>query len=117
MNPECPSTSLPPTLQAMTQYVENHLAERLSLQDLVYFSSLSPSGIGRLFKRHAGCTPVEWITRAKINRAKHLLSTSRLQVSEVGRRLGIYDPYYFSKLFKKTAGISPLQFRKQTSLL
>lgn len=110
-------SAMPAELQTMVQFVRNHFHQKLSLEHIAEFAKRSPSAVGRLFRKHLGVTPVEFITRAKMELAQQLLSTSRLPVGEVGRRVGIDDPYYFSKLFRKTVGCTPLEHRKKSSLL
>jgi AraC-like DNA-binding protein len=114
---EPPGSTLPAELQVMMQFVRSHLYRKLSLEDVAQFAERSPSSVGRLFRRHLRMTTVTFIIRAKMEVARQLLSTSRLPVAEVGRRVGIEDAYYFSKLFRKTVGKSPLEYRKASSLL
>jgi AraC-like DNA-binding protein len=117
-NPETTiSSALPLPLLRMMQFVRNHPHRKLSLVDIARFAERSPSAVGRLFQRHLRMTTVTFIARTKMEFAQQLLSTSVLPVSEVGRRVGIEDPYYFSKLFRKTVGVSPLEHRKKSSLL
>jgi transcriptional regulator GlxA family with amidase domain len=89
------------------------MAEPVSLCHLAEFARLSPATVGRLFRRHLGTTPVTWIMRVKIERARLLLRTRRLSVAEVARAVGFADPYYFSKCFRKVTGQSPLAYRQQ----
>jgi AraC-like DNA-binding protein len=107
----------PDPLQKMISYVEKHIQEPMSLDDLSIYSDLSASAVGRMFKKHTGVTPVEWIREIKMKNAKTLLATTHLGIAEVGRRIGIEDFYYFSKLFKKQCGISPLRYRRRERLL
>jgi len=111
------STSLwPLELKRMVQYIDNHKAEQLSLKELVTFSSLSSSTVMRMFKQFTGKSPVKYIISDKLDYACKLLSTSRLNVSEIGNKVGMNDPYYFSKLFKKERGSTPLAYRRQKIL-
>lgn len=111
------NTLFPLLLQQMLQYIENNPNKPLSLIDLVRFSGLSSATVGRMFKQYVKLTPVQWITKTKMNLAKQLLSSSRLNVGEVGVRVGTEDPYYFSKLFKKSCGMTPLGYRKKSLFL
>lgn len=104
---------IPPEIERMKQFIAFHLARPLSLRDLVEFTKLSPSTVGRLFREHLKTTPVTWILRMKTERAKTLLRTRRLSIADVGASVGIPDPYYFSKCFKKETGRSPLEYRRQ----
>lgn len=112
-----PAANLPSELQVMMQFVHSHLHRKLSLEHVAEFAERSPSAVGRMFQKHLGMTTVEFIAQTKMKTAQQLLSTSRLSVGEIGRRVGIEDPYYFSKLFRKTVGCSPLEHRRKSSLL
>lgn len=105
--PECP-----PELERMKQFIEFHLNQPLSLRDLSEFSRLSRATVGRLFRTHLGTTPVAWIRRIKMERARTLLRAPRRSIAEVGAAVGIADPYYFSKCFKQVVGQSPQGFRR-----
>jgi len=111
--PEGPDSGSAPELERMRQYVIARLHQPLSLRDLVEFSRLSPSTVGRLFRERLQMTPVAWIMRLKMERAQMLFRTRRLSVNEVGEQVGFSDPYYFSKCFKKASGLSPRDYRKK----
>ena len=104
---------VPPELERMKQYILFNVARPLSLSHLVEFAKLSPSTIGRMFRDHLHTTPVTWILRVKIAKARTLLRTRRLSIAEVGAQVGIPDPYYFSKCFRKETGQSPREYRRQ----
>ena len=106
-------SGIPLELARMKQYIDTHLHRLLSLQDLVEFSQLSASTVGRMFRKHLNTTPVSWIIRIKIERAKILLRSRRMSVGQIGHEVGIPDPYYFSKCFKKETGFSPQEYKKQ----
>jgi AraC-like DNA-binding protein len=101
----------PPELERMIQYVQTNLHAPLSLSDLVTFSDLSAATVGRMFRKHLHTTPVSWILEHKMELAGMLLRTRKLTVAEVGERVGIPDPYYFSKCFRKHTGQSPREYR------
>ncbi|MFA7343580.1 MAG: AraC family transcriptional regulator [Terrimicrobiaceae bacterium] len=105
---------VPPEIERLKHYIFANLHRPLSLSHLVEFTRLSPSTIGRLFRAHFHTTPVAWITKKKMEKAKFLLRSRRLSVAEIAVRVGIPDPYYFSKCFKKETGCAPLACRRQT---
>jgi AraC-like DNA-binding protein len=107
------SDTWPESLVSITEFINTHIQEPLSLSNLCTFSRLCPSAVGRLFKKHTEKTPVQYITDVKLMQAKELLSTTALPVSEIGERIGIPDLYYFSKLFRKHEGINPLGYRRR----
>lgn len=73
---------------------------------------LSPNYLSRLFKNSAGQTISSYIQNARVDQAKRLLCTTSLKTYEVGERVGINDPVYFSRIFKKVTGISPKEYKK-----
>lgn len=65
------------------------------------------------FKRWSGKTPVDYRNEIRMTAAASLLKRSNLSVAEVAFKTGFDDPYYFSRIFKKTIGISPVAYRKR----
>ena len=67
----------------------------------------------KIVKRFTGKTPLTWINEAIILEAKKMISIGELTISEVAEKVGINDPSYFSRLFKKQAGMTPVEFREK----
>jgi AraC-like DNA-binding protein len=67
--------------------------------------------MSRLFKKYSQTTPHEYITRLKLNKAGRLLLNSNQTIGQIAQSLGFYDPYHFSRRFKKFFGASPQQYR------
>ena len=108
---------VPAALSQMIEFIEHHREMKIGMKDLARVVELSDSAITRMFQKHLGIGPISFITRDKINHAKFFLARTRKPVAEIGRMAGIDDPYYFSKLFKKTTGLTPLEYRKKSSFL
>ncbi len=104
-------------LNQLLQYINNHLTQRLVLEDLAALLNCSNSTVSRLFQKHLKISPIGWITHCRINRAKELLSTTQMPIAQVAKEVGIADPFYFSKLFKKQTAFSPLVYRNRTVLI
>lgn len=99
-----------------TAYIEEHYAEeKLSLQDLCRHVLMSTSYFSLVFKQMTGETFIEYLTRIRIERAKALLLTTSLKFYEIAAQVGYADPNYFSILFKKHTGMTPRDFREQSS--
>ena len=72
-----------------------------------------PDYFRRSFKRHTSLSPLAYLNRMRIGRAKDLLRLEpSLSVGEISCRCGFRDPLYFSTAFKHAEGISPLEYRK-----
>ncbi len=109
-----PSRPPPPLVfRKVLAYVETHLTQPMTVDELAGQAGRSKSGITALFQAHCGMSPIQWIHQCRMNRACELLSTTTQPVGEIGAAAGIDDPFYFSKLFKKRMGQSPLEYRKQ----
>ncbi|GAA3404427.1 helix-turn-helix domain-containing protein [Paenibacillus hodogayensis] len=92
-------------------YIRNHYREPLERETLARQASLSSSYFSVLFKKHAGCSPVQYITKIRLDQAKLLLRRKSLSISEVAREVGYQDPLYFAKVFTHEIGVSPRAYR------
>lgn len=95
----------------VVDFMHRNLGEKLSLKDLANIAGMSPNHFGVLFRKRYENTPIDYFNRLKIQKASELLTTTNLRISEVGEMLGICDPYYFSRLFKRIMGVSPRAYR------
>lgn len=93
-------------------YIERHLAEELSVQQLAARLFFSPDYFTRLFKSVTGETPRRYITRIRNQKAVRLLLSTEMSVAEIAAATGFETPAYFSNTFKKMNGLSPADFRK-----
>ena len=94
------------------EFMRANVARSLSLQELSRHAGLSPARFSSLFRDQTGSSPVEHHIRLRMQAACHHLDTTALSVKEVAAKLGYDDPYYFSRLFQKTLGHSPLAYRR-----
>jgi AraC-like DNA-binding protein len=67
----------------------------------------------KVVQRHAGCSPVQYIHRLRVNHAKLLLAETDLPITEVAGTVGFGDPAYFARHFRSSVGLSPREFRSQ----
>jgi AraC-like DNA-binding protein len=93
-------------------YIKLHYKEPLTREKIARHVSLSPAYFSSLFKSHTGYTPVEYIHRLRLDRARQLLRTTDLSVREVAEQVGFADSFYFTRLFTKDTGISPREYRQ-----
>ena len=92
-----------------------NLSASLDLATISSAASLSPFHFHRLFKRAYKETPHEFLTRLRLAKAKRLLASSDKPLTEVAWYVGFEGPASLSKVFKRTTGVTPLQFRKAAS--
>ncbi|MCE5168030.1 AraC family transcriptional regulator [Paenibacillus profundus] len=105
-----PSSQAMDKLNLVLQYMNGHLTERLSVQQLADRLHLHPNYFITFFREHIGESPVQYMNRMKVERAKKLLLTSHLSVTEIAEAVGL-DVYYFSRLFKNSTGFNPTSFK------
>lgn len=93
-------------------YIRKHLNEAIELEKLAEISCLSKDHFIRLFKKELGTTPLQYINQKKIEKAQLLLITKELAVKEIAFQLAFDDYSYFSRLLKKTTGVTPQEYRR-----
>ncbi|MGG4213551.1 helix-turn-helix domain-containing protein [Paenibacillus sp. FSL L8-0638] len=94
-----------------TRYMSEQLESTVSLEQLSRHVQVSKQHLNLIFKQSTGYSPVDYYLRMKIQRASQLLDLTNASIKEVSIQLGFRDPYYFSRLFKKIMGCSPLEYR------
>jgi AraC family transcriptional regulator of arabinose operon len=99
-------------LSESIQFMRGNLRRSLSLKELSKQAGLSSARYSALFREQTGVSPVEHFIRLRMQAACHLLDTSSMSVKEVADQLGYDDAYYFSRVFRKTIGYSPLAYRR-----
>lgn len=95
------------------KYINSHIEEKLTLNDIAFVFGISPNYLSALFKKNSEIGFTDYVNTAKIKRAKELLRDSNLKVYEVADQLGFESAFYFSKVFKKIEGISPREYIQQ----
>ena len=98
-------------IRGVKNYIDQHYQENLSLELLAEQAHLSSSYLSKLFKKEIGQNLSSYIHHVRIERAKTLLRTSNLKTYEIAEAVGISDPVYFSRLFKKATGCKPKDYR------
>jgi AraC family transcriptional regulator, arabinose operon regulatory protein len=99
--------SLEPTFAFLVQ----NLGAPLSLADMAAHAGLSESQFSHLFKQQTGHSPMAYFIQLKMQHACSLLAMTNLAVKEIALDVGYPDSYHFSRLFKKTIGMAPTEYR------
>jgi AraC-like DNA-binding protein len=84
-----------------------------NITELARRGSVSRDHYTRLFRAEFGTSPREYLSRARLSASMELLQNTSLPIKEIATRLGFYDAYHFSRLFKQTCGQSPTAWRKK----
>ena len=99
-------------ITGITRYLQQHLAEDMSLTVLAEVFHLSPQYISQLFKNEIGVGFLAYLTNIRMEKAKKLLLATSLSIAEVAEQSGYGDYRVFTKVFKKAEGITPSQYRR-----
>ncbi|MBQ2754969.1 MAG: helix-turn-helix transcriptional regulator [Clostridia bacterium] len=94
-----------------TEYIRNNLKEKILIEQICRHAGTNPSTLNFKFRRQFNLSAGQFIVRERINRAKKLLTGTSYSISEIATRCGFENVYYFSNVFKKETGMSPLKFR------
>ena len=95
-----------------TAYFYYHYCEDISIDEYAENNHFSVSWFIRNFKQCTGSTPMQYILSKRIYNAEILLQNPSYNVTEISRIVGYDNPLYFSRIFKKTKGLSPSEYRK-----
>ena len=99
-------------IMAITRYLQEHLSEDISLSILAEEFHLSAQYISQLFKSEIGVNFLAYLTNIRMERAKKLLLSTALSIGEISEQLGFGDYRVFTKVFKKSEGVTPSQYRR-----
>lgn len=102
---------LPDSLVSARRFINRNMLERITLKEIAEAANLSQTQTNKLFQRHLGTSPVDYVIGLRVERAQVLLLSGHDTVAEVARRAGFDDPLYFSRQFRRKVGMSPRQFR------
>lgn len=92
-------------------FMQEHIHENLTLEQLSKQYSYSPSRFSSLFRQKTGYAPIDYFIHMKMQKASQHLDFSNRSVKDIAMSMGFDDPYYFSKRFKKITGMSPKKYR------
>lgn len=92
------------------KYINEHVSERLSLNEVAAVFGISPNYLSQLFSKYNDTGFSEYINICKVTEAKRLLEEENWKVYEVAEALGFESAFYFSKVFKRVEGVSPTEY-------
>lgn len=99
-------------LHETIEFMHQNIYNTLTLNELAQYARLSVSHYTNHFRKLTGMTPISFFNDLKIRKASELLHEPDRKIKDIANILGFEDPYYFSRWFKKTMGISPAAYRK-----
>lgn len=99
------------------EYIHSHFREKIDVDVLAQMEHMSGTAFRIAFREHTGVAPNEYMIAQRISAACRLLSQTDMSVSVVAAEAGYSDQYYFSRIFKKKMGMTPLKYRNNVRLL
>lgn len=96
-------------------WLDADITRPYNLQEVAQSATVSPRTITRYFHEVLGMSPLSYLQKIRIQRAKHLLEITMLDVPSIVEQCGYRDTSSFCRLFKKETGLTPLQFRRRFS--
>ncbi|QPC41882.1 helix-turn-helix transcriptional regulator [Kaustia mangrovi] len=104
----------PAVRRRVEEFVEAHLDRPLAIRDLASIAGLSPYHFARMFKQSTGESPHHYVLRRRVERAKTLIATGGLSLSEIALCCGFSSQSHFTARFRQIAGVTPRQFARAT---
>lgn len=92
--------------------INSNFKKQVNIKKLAEFFSTSPSYLSQVFKKETGQTIIGYITSLRMDEAKDLLISTRETVAKISEMVGYQDYFYFTKIFKKSWGVTPSKYRK-----
>lgn len=108
-----PSASRYDSIKKSLFYINDHIAEPLTIPELAKLAACSESKYRKLFAELTLVTPGEYIVRGRVNLAKSLLSSTDNKISDIANQTGFYDQSHFIHAFKRLIGVTPTAFRRK----
>lgn len=108
------SPKLKELIEISVKYIYNNFERDISLSDIARYVFLSPSYYTRAFKEEMKTSPINFLLKVRIDRARELLADSDLKIGDIALSVGFSNQQRFNEIFKKYTGCTPLHYRKQS---
>lgn len=95
------------------EYLNQHIEDKIELKNLTNHFHVNRNFLNKAFLDEYGMTCLNYLLKLRIDLAKMWLSETEIPIAEIGRRLGYVDNNYFTKVFRKECGMSPIAYRQQ----
>jgi len=105
------SQHISPSIQRVVDYINDNYMKKLTLENISEYVYLNKTYLSQLFTKQMNISLVNYIEKVRIQRAKSLLATTNLSVSQISEDIGYSSQSYFTKVFKKATGVGPLKYR------
>ena len=100
------------TLEPVLSWLEDNCGRDVALEEIASRAGMSTRTLNRRFREQTGTTPLQWLHRARVRRAQHLLETTPYPVERIAAQAGFGSPTAFRERFRRVVGTSPRAYRK-----
>lgn len=101
-------------VNTLMKYLNENYMRQISLETISKSIYLSPAYISKVFKEEIGESPINYLIKIRLSKARELLMEGGRSIKSVARAVGYEDAYYFSKLYKKYNNVSPSKVKKSS---
>ena len=98
-------------LRSMIAYINQHYPERITLAEIAKIAGVSEREASRCFKKTIGQSPMEYLIKYRLNQSKKLLLETNMTITAICQQCGFSDSAYFGKVFRKSYGMTPSEYR------
>jgi AraC family transcriptional regulator len=103
-------------MRRVTDFIQAHLDQDLSLEALAQQTGFSPYYFARIFRQSTGESPHQFVLRQRVERAMHLLKQGNVPLAQVATESGFADQSHFTQVFKRHFGLTPRAYRQVSSI-
>lgn len=111
------SPKLKELIGASQNYIHNNFERDISIGDIAKFIFLSKSYFAKAFKDEIGTSPMNYLLKIRVQRAKELLSETDVKICDIALNIGFSNQQRFNEIFKKYTNVTPLKYRKQNLII
>lgn len=98
-------------LLPILQHIHTNYSQKIEIADLASVGHMSKPNLHATFKKQFGISPIAYLNKFRLSMASDMLKQTDLPINEIALRVGIPDPLYFSKIFRKMFRVSPKEYR------
>ncbi len=100
-------------INVILNYLEKYYYRKITLEEVAEYINISPFYLSKIFKKHTGVNFIDYLTDLKIEKAKELLTYTEMPVVNIAIELSFNEPNYFTRVFRKTVGVTPSKYREE----
>ncbi len=93
-------------------FIHQYFDQGIGRKEIAYELGISPNYLTDIFREEMGITPVDYLNRVRLRKAREILEETNLPITVIAFKVGFSDPAYFSRVFHRTWGVTPMEYRR-----